>query len=146
MPQFFLRHQAQNDKNFLFELVLDIESYPEFLPACQDCTIIERKDKELTARLTLGYGRLHETFVSLVKFDRENHTIHATLQEGRLKSLNCFWEFIETEQGTEIKCSLAFEFHSGLLKALATPLLDHAAKRLIESFIERAQALTPEQQ
>lgn len=145
MPKFQSQHFIKQKKDFLFDLVADIESYPQFLPACLDAKITERRGDNLIANLTIGYGPLHEVFISDVKLDRTKGTILATLKEGKLKNLYCLWEFIEQEGGTNITCTLEFEFRSRLLKAVATPLLDHAARRLMESFIERAQSLTLKQ-
>lgn len=140
MPKLREEHFAAQNKNLLFDLVADIESYPQFLPATLDAKILSQEGEHLTASLTIGYGPLQETFISDVFLDRANGTIRASLKEGRLKSLECLWQFTESEGGTNILCVLDFDFYFGLLRTIATPLLGKAAKRLTQAFIARAQS------
>lgn len=140
MPVFSIQHKVKQDADFLFELVANIESYPEFLPACQEAKIIERGEDYIIASLLIGYGLIKENFVSHVKLNKKEGKILASLKDGALKHLTCEWDFSPQNQGTIIKCELELKFHSGLLKQIATPLLGLAIKKLMESFIQRAEA------
>ena len=145
MPAFTAEHRSQESAEFLFDLVADVESYPQFLPACRDAEILERGEDYMLARLTIMYGLIKESFVSHVRLDRKAGTIQATLKEGALKNLHCDWVFCAEAQGSYVRCALEFEFRSGLVSQIVAPLLHHAARRLVQSFIERAQQLAAAQ-
>ena len=146
MPSFTAEHQSEESPEFLFDLVADIESYPEFLPACRAAEILEEGEGYVVARLTILYGLIRESFVSHVRLDRKAGTIQATLKEGALKNLNCDWIFKPEDQGSHVRCALEFEFRSGLIAQIVAPLLHHVANRLVHSFIRRAQELASARQ
>ena len=138
MPSFSAEHISEHSCDNLFDIVADIESYPEFLPACKEAEILERHKNHMIARLTVGYGPLLETFISRVFLDRELGVIHVQLEEGPLKNLDCKWSFTQKEEGCQTICMLDFNFQQGMLAWIAAPIMDHAAQRLMDSFIKRA--------
>jgi len=145
MPFFSAEHQSEASAEFLFDLVADIESYPEFLPACRKAEILEKGEGYVVARLTLIYGLIRESFVSYVRLDKQAGEIHASLREGGFKNMVCHWQFEPLSQGSYVRCDLEFEFRSGLMAQLASPLLNRIATRLVDSFIQRARQLALKQ-
>ncbi len=138
MPSLSAEHISQHSCEELFDIVADVESYPKFISSCKEAEILERHQNHLIARLTICYGPLCESFISRIFLDRERGVIHIQLEEGPLKNLDCQWSFTRKEEGCHTICALDFNFHRGLLAWIAAPLLEHAAQRLMESFIKRA--------
>jgi len=69
----------------MYGIVGDVERYPEFLPWCESLEVLEResegKVQYVTAEMTIGYGGLHESYVSRVQLDRD---VHQAKRDGSL--------------------------------------------------------------
>ena len=76
----------------LFDLVADIERYPEFLPWCVGARIRERRGNEIVADLLIGYKMVRERFTSRVVLSRPDR-IDVSYSEGPFKYLNNHWLF-----------------------------------------------------
>ena len=76
----------------LFNIVLDIESYPEYIPWCTKMVINQRKKNEIYADMYVNYKFiLAQKFGSHIKFDENNLTIETNYVEGPLKDLTTKW-------------------------------------------------------
>mgnify|MGYP003994569085 CR=1 FL=1 len=126
----------------LFDLVADVEKYPEFLPWCVGARIRSREADVLVADLIIGFKGITEQFTSQVKLDRVAMKIDVTYQDGPFKYLNNHWLFISGEGGTcDIDFFIDFEFKSRLLQALMGPLFGEAVRRMVGAFESRALKL-----
>ena len=124
----------------LFDLVSDIERYPEFLPWCVGARIRERKDDEILGDLLIGYKMVRERFTSRVVLHRPDH-IDVSYSEGPFKYLTNHWYFIEQEEGCLIDFYVDFEFHSRMLQKLIGTVFDRAVRIMVQSFEERAEEI-----
>jgi coenzyme Q-binding protein COQ10 len=126
----------------LFDLVADVERYPEFLPWCVGARILKRSDAAIRADLAIGFKGIRERFTSQVTLDRPNLQIDVTYENGPFKYLDNHWRF--EPLGTE-RCMLDFhvdfEFRSRILDMLMGRLFDEAVRRMVRAFEERADAL-----
>lgn len=122
----------------LYDLVIDVESYPDFLPWCLDAKIIKRpSEHEFHARVTAGYLFAKESYLSRVIYDGRSH-IQTEYLEGPFKALKNEWQFLEHAQGAELKFYVEFEFATGILNRLANHVLIEVTERMVNSFIKRA--------
>ena len=122
----------------LYDLVIDIESYPDFLPWCVDARITQRDADYLIADVTAGYLFLTETYTSKVTYD-PYYAIQAEYIKGPFKHLINCWEFLPHPQGCELKFYVDFEFSNGFFNKLANHVLIEVTERMVASFITRAQ-------
>lgn len=125
----------------LFELVADVESYPEFLPWCVAARIKKREGETIVADLVVGFKMLRERFTSKVTLDRPQRRIDVVYQEGPFKYLNNHWIFEPRGSGTALDFYVDFEFRSRLLQTLMQPLFQEAVKRMVGAFEARAKKL-----
>ena len=125
----------------LFDLVADIERYPEFLPWCVGARIRERKGNEILGDLLIGYKMVRERFTSRVILNRPDH-IDVSYSEGPFKYLSNHWYFIpQDDGGCLIDFYVDFEFRSRLLQGIVKVLFNEAVKRMVSAFEARAHAL-----
>ena len=125
----------------LFELVADIERYPEFLPWCVGARIRERQGDEILGDLLIGYKMVRERFTSRVVLHRPDH-IDVSYSEGPFKYLTNHWYFIEdNEGGCTIDFFVDFEFRSRMLQKIMEMFFNEAVKRMVAAFEARAHAL-----
>ena len=124
----------------LFDLVADIERYPEFLPWCRGARILERGEGEVLAELVISFAHMRESYVSRVTLNRPQ-AIDVTLVRGPFQYLTNRWRFTKLDGGTQIDFHLDFKFRSRLLEGLMGGLFAKATGRMIDAFKERAENL-----
>ena len=96
----------------LFDIVIDIESYPKYIPWCTKMIINKRKKNEIFADMYVKYKFiLAQKFGSHVKFDKIKMTIQTSYIEGPLKDLTTMWKFEEIDkENSKIYFDVNFEF------------------------------------
>ena len=125
----------------LFDLVADIERYPEFLPWCRAARIRRRDGDLVIADLVIGFKVFRERFTSRVRLDRAGQRIHVAYAEGPFKYLNNHWVFEDHPEGCAIDFYVDFEFHSRILQKVIETLFEEAVRRMVGAFEGRARAL-----
>ena len=128
----------------LYDLVADIEKYPQFLPWCLGARIRERRDDLVIAEMIIGYRVFRERFVSRVKLSPlapDGPRIDVEYSEGPFKYLVNHWRFLPAAQGCEIDFFVEFEFHSRLLEKALELLFHEAVRRMVLAFERRALVL-----
>jgi coenzyme Q-binding protein COQ10 len=129
----------------LFELVGDIEKYPEFLPLCVGARIRESRPDMKLADLVIGFKAIRERFTSKVTLDLDGLTIDAEMVDGPFHHLTNHWHFHESEhggvKGTTVNFNVDFAFKSRILSRIIEPLFAETQKRLVSAFEKRAANL-----
>ena len=122
----------------MYDLVLDIERYPEFLPWCQSLRILKREQDRLEAELTIGYKFFRESFRCTVHH-KEPTEIKAYYISGPLKTLTNEWSFQAAGRNkTLIKFRIQFEFKGALFQKLADALFQKVFRHMVRAFEKRA--------
>lgn len=124
----------------LFDLVADVERYPEFLPWCMAVRIRERGENMLVADLVIGFRMVRERFTSRVTLSPPER-IDVEYTEGPLRHLNNHWIFEPAPNGCIIDFYVDFEFRSRVLQKLIGTLFNEAVKRMVAAFESRARKL-----
>lgn len=145
---------AHTDRQFssfhtqqLFDLVADIERYPEFLPWCRAARITERGEGYVLAELIVAFNHLTERYTSKVTLNRpadsaSSGSIDVVMVSGPFEHLTNQWRFSPKEGGgTVIDFALDFKFRSKILEKLIGSLFAKAALAMASAFSARAQAL-----
>jgi coenzyme Q-binding protein COQ10 len=127
----------------MFDLVADVEHYPEFVPLCHSLTVRERiKDggkDVIVADMTVAYKVIRETFTSRVTLDRPNLEILVQYLEGPFRRLNNRWNFRPVEEHVcDVDFFLAYEFRSRAFGLLMGTVFDAAFRRFAAAFERRA--------
>ena len=145
MPKASVKRLIECNKAQLIDLVLDIESYPAFIPYCLDSKVHEKKnDKDfisIIADLTIGKGLFKATYKSDVKFNKNTDTIYVTNIEGPLKHLNNRWFFLEKNNFTEISFDIDFEIENKFLNTVMGKSFQYGLDKIADSFQKRANNL-----
>jgi coenzyme Q-binding protein COQ10 len=144
MPQFSTTRRVQHSAADMFNLVADVERYPQFVPLCQSLAVRRRSkdsdDKEvIVADMTVAYKFIRETFTSRVTLDRPNLTILVEYLEGPFRRMNNRWSFHPVDENScEVEFFLAYEFSSRTLGMLMGSVFDAAFRRFAAAFERRA--------
>ena len=126
----------------LFNIVIDIESYPEYIPWCTRMVINERKSNEIYADMYVQYKFiLAQKFGSYVKFNSNKLTIETNYIEGPLKDLTTNWTFEEINSSkSKIIFNVNFEFKNFIHQKVAETFYPLIENKMINSFKERADS------
>ncbi|MDE1968927.1 MAG: type II toxin-antitoxin system RatA family toxin [Alphaproteobacteria bacterium] len=124
----------------LFDLVADIERYPEFLPWCVGARVRERRDDYVLGDLLIGWRMVRERFTSRVHLYRPDR-IDVEYAEGPFKYLENHWKFIPQNGDTLIDFHVDFEFRSRVLTGIVETVFTEAVKRMVSAFEKRARQL-----
>jgi coenzyme Q-binding protein COQ10 len=132
----------------MFDLVADVERYPEFLPMCEALAVRSRErqgeTEVLIADMTAGYKAIRETFTSRVVLDRAACVVSVEGtrdSRGPFSRLDNRWEFRTAPGGCEVDFFIAYEFKSLMLQMFVGALFDRAFRRYTAAFEERARVV-----
>lgn len=124
----------------MFDLVADVDRYPQFLPWCIAARVNERTGDVILADLVIGFRMVREKFSSRVTLTRPDR-IDVEYTDGPLHYLNNHWEFHAHEEGCLVDFYVDFEFKSRVLQKLIGVLFHEAVRRMVGSFETRARDL-----
>jgi coenzyme Q-binding protein COQ10 len=145
MPKASVKRLIECNKDQLVDLVLDIESYPKFIPYCLGAKIYEKKEENnlilIIADLTIGKGPFKATYKSDVRFNKDTDTILVTNIEGPLNHLDNKWVFLEKESSTEISFDIDFEIENKFLNIVMDKSFQYGLDKIADSFQKRANDL-----
>ena len=127
-------HSAQQ----MYELVNDIEDYPQFMQGCQKARVISRTEDEVVGELTLGAAGLSHTFTtrnSLVP----GQEMQMHLVEGPFREFGASWHFKAlSPEACKVSLQMEFDFAGGIMGFALEKLFNHSANNLVEALVNRA--------
>jgi coenzyme Q-binding protein COQ10 len=137
-----VRHAATD----MFDLVADVEKYPQFVPLCSALTVKTRAEKDgrtvLVADMTVAYKVIRETFTSRVTLDRQSLTILVEYLDGPFKRMQNRWTFYSVETKVcDVEFFIDYEFRSRTLAMLMGAMFDAAFRRFAVAFEQRADEI-----
>ena len=128
----------------MFDLVADVERYPQFVPLCRALEVRSRsKDSEgrdvIVAGMTVAYKLIQETFTSRVTLDRRKLEIQVEYLEGPFQRMNNRWSFKPAgDRACDVEFFIVYEFRSRTLGLLMGSVFDAAFRRFAAAFERRA--------
>jgi coenzyme Q-binding protein COQ10 len=126
----------------LYEIVIDVEAYPDFLPWCLSSRIVKKyDDNNFDAELTVGYKAIDEKYISRIKAEYEKKIISKAIS-GPFKSLNSSWHFknIDKKQ-CRVDFMIEYQFKSFFLDKVMGSLFKKATIKMLDAFEQRARSL-----
>jgi coenzyme Q-binding protein COQ10 len=147
MPQFHTKRRVRHAAGKMFDLVADVERYPEFVPLCRSLKILRRTQSEegietIVASMTVAYKLVREAFSSRVTLDRANLQILVEYLEGPFSRLENRWDFHPvSDQSCDVEFFISYDFKSRVLGMLMGAMFDAAFRRFAEAFERRADAV-----
>lgn len=147
MPSFQTKRTVKHTLGNMFDLVADVDKYPQFVPLCENLTVRGRKTMPdgreiLVADMTVAYKLFRETFTTKVTLDREKSEILVEYLDGPVSELENRWTFQASgNQHTDVFFNLDYEFKSRTFAALMGAVFDRAFRRFAEAFEARADVV-----
>lgn len=131
----------------LYDLVMDIEKYPEFLPWCKQAKITKIiSENNLEAALLINFKSFFEKYISDVKYgikDSGEYFVDVVAIEGPFKSLINQWMIkdLADKKSCEVKFFLEFQFNSFFLEKMIGSIFGKASEKMMEAFEKRAKEI-----
>src|SRR6202045_2797891 len=147
MPRFSNKRRVPHTASEMFDLVADVERYPEFVPLCHSLKIRQRTPKDdgtevIVADMTVSFKLVREAFTSEVTLDRPNLKIAVRYLRGPFSNLENRWAFEpKGEDACDVGFFIAYEFKSRMLALLMGSMFDAAFGRFSAAFEKRADAV-----
>lgn len=122
----------------MFDVVMDIDAYPLFLPWVAESRILTRGEGELTAELVADLAGMRHAFQTVDRFVPAK-MVEIRLLNGPFNFLESLWSFEPVDDHScRAHFSIEFEFHNMMLRMLATPVFSTACKSMVHAFERRA--------
>jgi len=147
MPTFSNKRRVPHTADQMFDLVADVERYPEFVPLCKSLKIRQRTPgpdgtEVVVADMTVSFKVVREAFTSKVTLDRANRKILVEYLQGPFSKLENRWSFEpRSDDACDVGFYISYEFKSRMLAMLMGTMFDTAFQRLAAAFEKRADAI-----
>ena len=127
----------------LFDIVLDIEKYPDYIPWCKKISILKKNKNSIKANMIVNYKLLPtQQFISIVTYDVKNLLIKTQYIEGPLKNLDTIWKFVKIEKNkTIVNFNIKFEFKNFFHQKISEVFYSLVENKMMESFEKRAKKI-----
>ena len=123
----------------MFDLVNDIEQYPQFMQGCRSARVISKTDTELVGELSLAKAGVTQTFVTRNTLIAPSR-IEMKLEEGNFSKFSAVWQFESlTEAACKVSFDMEFEFKYGLVDLAVGKLVSGSANNLVDALVDRAK-------
>ncbi len=148
MPSFRSERRVRHRSDQMFDLVADVERYPEFVPLCTALRVRSRRPdgqgrETLVADMSVGYKMIRERFTSRVVLDKQRLRVIVQYIDGPFKHMENIWTFRdEPETGRSlVTFFIDYEFRSKFLGSLMGSMFDAAFRKFSQAFEERADTI-----
>jgi coenzyme Q-binding protein COQ10 len=147
MPQFANKRRVRHSAEKMFDLVADVERYPQFVPLCQSLKVRQRTQNEdgtetIVADMTAAFQLVRESFTTRVTLDRPNLKIMVEYLKGPFSKLENRWTFEPKDDNScDVGFFIAYDFKSRMLAVLMGAMFDAAFQRFAAAFEKRADAV-----
>ncbi|MGZ5031804.1 MAG: type II toxin-antitoxin system RatA family toxin [Usitatibacter sp.] len=124
----------------MFDLVEDIEGYPQFLPWCPATVVFERTQEITRARLDIDFHGL-KTAISTLNRKEAPGSMTLEFVEGPFERFRGHWRFVPLgEEGCRVEFDLDYAFSNAALEKLLGPVFGPIIESLVDRFVARADA------
>lgn len=125
----------------MFDLVNDIEAYPQYMDGCVGAQILRRDDDWLEARLDLSKSGISQSFVTRNQL-MPPHTMTLSLLDGPFRYLKGVWQFTTlNEQACKVSFTLDFELKNRLLGMAVGKLFESMVNKQVDALCARAKVI-----
>jgi coenzyme Q-binding protein COQ10 len=147
MPQFVTKRRIRHSASDMFDLVADVERYPQFVPLCRSLKVKSRAAKGdgmtvMVADMTVAFKLIHQTFTSRVTLDRPGLKIVVEYLDGPFSRMQNRWTFTPaSDRQCDVEFFIDYEFKSRTLAMLMGAMFDAAFRKFSLAFEQRADEI-----
>lgn len=128
----------------MYDLVVDVERYPAFLPWCNGAKVLTRNGDGMTAEIGINFMGVNQRFTT-----RNEHVpgreVRLHLVNGPFSRLEGDWTFTpvggEGDRACRVGLQMDYDFSSALLASLIGPAFDRIVLTMVDAFVQRAESV-----
>lgn len=138
MPQISRSALVPYSAEKMYNLVNDVDSYPQFLPGCVGSRVLNYANNEMTASIEVAKAGISKTFVTH-NILKDNKSIKIQLVKGPFRKLMGNWLFTPlNENACKVELYLDFEFTNKLIELAFGRIFKELAGNMVQAFTQRA--------
>lgn len=122
----------------VFDLVADVERYPEFLPLWSEARVYRHRGTTYYTEQEVGLGPIRQRFHTRTMLARPAH-IDITSTDRAFRNFSIYWEFAEAPVGCAVRVDLTWQVRSWLMQRAIDLVLPETAKTMVNAFETRAR-------
>jgi coenzyme Q-binding protein COQ10 len=125
----------------MFELVADIERYPEFVPWVTGAKVLKREHDGIVGQLEMERAGVREKFTTRNVLEPPQR-MSLALVDGPFRLLDGLWTFDAIgDRGTKIRLTIRFEFKNPLTAMLLSRAFEKSCAEMVDAFVARARSM-----
>ncbi len=138
MPQISRSALVPYSAEKMYNLVNDVDSYPQFLPGCVGSRVLNHVNNEMTASVEVAKAGISKTFITH-NILQDNKSIQIQLVKGPFRKLMGNWLFTPlNENACKVELYLDFEFTNKLIELAFGRIFKELAGNMVQAFTQRA--------
>lgn len=138
MPQISRSALVPYSAEKMYNLVNDVDSYPQFLPACVGSRVLNHVNNEMTASVEVAKAGISKTFITH-NILQDNKSIQIQLVKGPFRKLMGNWLFTPLNENVcKVELYLDFEFTNKLIELAFGRIFKELAGNMVQAFTQRA--------
>ncbi len=139
MPQISRTALVPFSAEQMYQLVNDVNAYPDFLPGCVGSRVLDASPEQMTAAVDVSKAGISKTFTTRNTL-HSNRSILMHLVDGPFKSLMGGWKFTPlSPEACRIEFHLDFEFTNKLIELAFGRIFKELAANMVNAFTVRAK-------
>ena len=141
MPRSSRMAKSHHSIQQIYDLIIDVGSYPEFLPFCTQAEILSFNSNVMVADLHVQVGLFAHKYRSEVHCSPPNSgsaSVKIEAVEGPLRYLDSSWILREEGEVLRISFQMDFEFKVSIFNMLIAPRVERLCDTFVASFMNRA--------
>ena len=132
---------VQHSAESMYELVKNIEDYPQFLPWCEDSSFSPQDDGSIIATVNVVFKGIPFAFTT-INFNDPPHKITMKLSKGPFKAMHGYWKFIKIDKySCKVNFFLDYSFSNFIIEKTTGYVFGEISQSLMDSFIKQADKI-----
>ncbi len=123
----------------MYQLVNQVDRYPEFLDWCTSTSILNQTEDQVTASVKINKSAFNQSFTTINNLT-PNKRIDMQLKDGPFSHLSGYWKFTKLNNSAcKVELQLQFDFSSKLVDVAISPIFSSIANSQLDAFVKRAK-------
>ena len=138
MKRIYKQEDINIDISTIFNLINDVENYPNYLPWCTSTKVDRKSESLLIGKIFISKSFIKWNFSTKNKIEK-NKSIRLELVDGPFDSLDGQWLFSTIdEHNTKVSLEISYKFKSSIIELSIEPIFTSIMNSILESFIQEA--------
>ena len=138
MKKIYKEEDINIDIETIFNLINDIESYPNYLPWCTKTEVTKKSTNIIIGKIFISKSFINWNF-STKNIIKTNESISLELIDGPFERLTGKWLFSPINDfNTRVSLSINYKFKSSIIELSIEPIFSSIMNSILKSFVQEA--------